>query len=46
MGGEAIGPMPQCSEIPGSGSASGWIGEQGGVQEEIGGFWRGNQERG
>jgi hypothetical protein len=32
MGGEALGregSMPQCRVMPGSGSRSGWVGEQG-----------------
>ena len=39
------GSMPQYSSIPGPGSGSGWVGEQG-EEEGIGGFWRGNQEKG
>ena len=42
MGGEALGPvkaMPQCRGIPGPGSRSGWVGEQG---EGGGDFGRGN----
>ena len=32
MGGETLGPwgsMPQCKGMPGQGSRSGWVGEQG-----------------
>jgi hypothetical protein len=36
--------MPQCREMPGKRSRSGWVGEQG-KGEKIGGFWKGNQER-
>jgi hypothetical protein len=48
MGGEVTGPvkegsMPQCRGMPGPGSGSGWVGEQG---DGTGGFRRGNQERG
>jgi hypothetical protein len=35
--------MPQCRGMPGPGSGSGWVGDQG---EGIGGFQRGNQEKG
>ena len=49
MGGEAYGPvkgsMLQCRGMPGQGSRSGWVCDQGeGVCDR--GFWRGNQERG
>jgi hypothetical protein len=37
--------MPQYRGMPGPGSVSGWVGEQG-EGEEIGSFQRGNQERG
>jgi hypothetical protein len=37
--------MPQCREMPGQGIESGWVGEQG-WGDEIGGFSRGNKERG
>ena len=33
--------MPQGREMPGPGSRSGWVGEQG-EREGIGDFWRGN----
>jgi hypothetical protein len=43
MGGEALGlvksPMPQCRGMPGQGSWSGWVGDQGG-----GGWDRGFSE--
>jgi hypothetical protein len=42
MGGEALGPV-KVRGMPGPGSRSGWVGEQG---EWIGVFWRENQERG
>ena len=49
MGGEAFfsseGSMPQCGGMPGLGSGSGWVGEQGEGEEDRG-FWKGNQERG
>jgi hypothetical protein len=38
------GLMPQCREIPGQGSRSGWVGEQG-ERDGKGGFWRGNGKR-
>jgi hypothetical protein len=43
MGGEALGlgSMPQYRAMPGPGSKSGWVGEQG-EGERIGGFGRGN----
>jgi hypothetical protein len=54
MGREAFGlgegSMPQCRGMSGPGSRSGWVGEQemgeGGRGEGLGGFQRGNQERG
>jgi hypothetical protein len=36
--------MPQCRGMPGPGSRSGWVGEQG-RWKGIGGFQRGNKER-
>jgi hypothetical protein len=30
MGGEALSHMPQYRGMPGAGSGSGWVGEQGG----------------
>jgi hypothetical protein len=39
--------MPQCRGMPGPGSLSGWVGEQGEGEGDRGrGFQRGNQERG
>ena len=38
------GLMPQCRGMPGQGSGSGWVGEQG-SGDRIGGLWRRNQER-
>ena len=32
--------MPQCRGMPGPGSRSGWVGEQG-EEKRIGRFWRG-----
>jgi hypothetical protein len=34
--------MPQCMGMPGQEIGSEWVGEK----EGVGGFWRGNQERG
>jgi hypothetical protein len=39
------GLMTQYMGMPGSGSRSRWVSEQG-KGNEIGGFWRGNWERG
>ena len=39
------GSLPQYRGMPGSGSGSGWFGEQG-EREGIGGFQRVNQEEG
>jgi hypothetical protein len=32
--------MPHSRGMPGLGSGSGWVGEQGGIRECIGDFWR------
>jgi hypothetical protein len=37
--------MPQYRGMPGPGSGSGWVGEQGKGEGDRG-FWRGNEERG
>jgi hypothetical protein len=37
--------MSQCRGMPGQGSGSGWVGEQG-EEDGIGDFQRGNEERG
>jgi hypothetical protein len=37
--------MPQCRGMPGPGGSSRWVGEQR-KGEGIGGFWRGNLEKG
>ena len=38
------GSVSQCRGMPGQGSRSGWVDEQG--EDGVGGFQRGNQERG
>jgi hypothetical protein len=41
MGGEALGPVkalcPRVGEMPGPGSESGWVGEQGEGERDMGG---------
>jgi hypothetical protein len=39
------GSLYQCKGMPGQGSRSGWVAEQGEGQGDWG-FWRGNKERG
>jgi hypothetical protein len=44
MGEEVLGPTPQCRGMPGPGSGSVWVGEQGEERGDGGeGFQRGNQ---
>jgi hypothetical protein len=45
MGGEALGPMPQCRGIPRQESKSGWVVEQG-RGDGIWGFLREELEKG